>query len=283
MPDRFAAYYRLMRLDKPIGILLLMWPTLWALWLASGRLLPPPHLLVVFVLGVILMRTAGCVINDVLDRRFDGHVARTQQRPLATGELTVKSALFVFVILSLSALILVSSLNYLTILLACIGFLLVSVYPLAKRYIALPQSVLAVAFSWGVPMAFAAVTGRVPLFAWLLFIAAACWTLAYDTAYAMADREDDIKLGLKSSAILFGRFDRLCIGVFQTLTIFILLLVGQLLELSTIFFIMLLVATCFFIYQQCLLAHKTPKHYFQVFLNNHWVGAVIFLGSCFLF
>ncbi len=273
-----SAYWRLMRFHRPIGSLLLLWPTLWALCLAAGHGLPPLHVLLVFVAGVILMRAAGCVINDVMDRNFDGHVARTKDRPLVNGELGVKSALVLFTVLCLLAFTLVLSLNRLTIFLAIVGGVLASIYPLAKRYIALPQIVLALAFSWGVPMAFAAVSGQVPASAWLLFAGVCCWVFSYDTAYAMTDRQDDLRLGLKSSAIYFARFDRLIIAISQILLLLSLAWFGQIQKLNAIFFLMLLVAGCFFIYQQCLLVGRKPHRCFQVFVNNNWVGAVIFFG-----
>ncbi len=275
---KFGACWRLMRFDRPIGTLLLLWPSMWALWLAAGANFPPLDVLMVFVLGVIVMRAAGCVINDIADRHFDGHVTRTQYRPLVTGEIGVRAAWVLFVLLSFAALMLVLMLNTLTVLLSFVAIILAATYPFAKRYIAVPQLVLAAAFSWGVPMAFAALTDYVPAVAWLLFAAAYCWTVAYDTAYAMCDREDDLKIGLYSSAIFFGRFNRLCIALLQCLMMVLLALVGYMLNLNAVFFITLLLVVCFFMYQHYLLARATSQYCLRAFLNNNWVGAVIFFG-----
>jgi len=220
-------YAQLMRLHRPIGILLLLWPTLWALWIAGqGR--PDPHIFVVFVLGVVLMRSAGCVINDYADRDFDPHVERTRDRPVAAGRVSPREALALFAVLCLIAFALVLTLNRLTILLSFAGAFLAATYPFLKRYSHLPQFYLGMAFGWGIPMAFAAQTGGVPGLAWILFVANIFWAVAYDTAYAMVDRDDDLKVGVKSTAILFGRHDRALIFVFHMVTIALLALTGAL-------------------------------------------------------
>lgn len=275
--NKLRAYWCLMRFDRPIGTLLLLWPTLWALWLAS-RGCPSIPILVVFVLGVLIMRAAGGVINDIWDRNFDGHVERTKQRPLVTKALSVKEALILFIVLCLIAFALVLTLNRLTVFLSLIAVCIAASYPLFKRFFAIPQFVLGVAFAWGIPMAFAAVTNGIPWTAWLLFAATFCWIVAYDTAYAMSDREDDLKIGIKSSAIFFDRFDRLWIGVFQIIMLLMLALLGHFVAINDIFFVTLVIAGGFFIYQHCLLIHKEPKKCLQVFLNNNWVGFVIFFG-----
>ncbi len=218
------AYWQLMRMDKPIGTLLLLWPTLWALFLAADGL-PDPKILIIFVFGVIVMRAAGCVINDYADRHLDGHVQRTRYRPIPSGKVTDKQALGLFAVLIVCAFGLVLMLNSLTIQLACVAALLAIVYPFTKRFIQLPQVVLGMAFSMAIPMAFAAQSEQVPPIAWLLFVANLCWTVAYDTLYAMVDRNDDVKIGIKSSAILFGRFDKMIIGGLQLTTLLILILV----------------------------------------------------------
>lgn len=272
-----GVYWRLMRFDRPVGTLLLLWPTLWALWLASGGI-PPHSVLLVFVSGVVLMRAAGCIMNDVLDRCFDGHVARTRLRPLVTGEASLGIALVLCAFLCLSSFALVLTLNALTIVLSLPALLTAMLYPLAKRFIALPQVVLGIAFAWSIPMAFAAVTNRIPLIAWLLFAATFFWIIAYDTAYAMADRKDDLVIGIKSSAIFFGRFDRFWVAIFQGIFLLLLLLMGLIAGLHLLFFLLLPVVLCFFIYQQWLLAEAQPLHYLRAFSNNNWVGALIFFA-----
>ncbi len=272
-----AAYWRLMRFDRPIGILLLLWPTLWALWIAAKGV-PNAVILTVFVLGVILMRATGCIINDFADRKIDTYVKRTQKRPLATGQVSEKEAIFLFTILCLIAFALVLLLNKLTILLASIGVVLAIIYPFMKRYTHFPQFVLGVAFSWGVPMAFAAQTGHVPLIAWLLFLAAALWTVAYDTQYAMVDREDDLKIGVKSTAILFGRFDRLIVGALQTTVLVFLVGLGIGLKLTMWYYLALIGVTCLMLYQQYLTRSREPASCFRAFLNNNWVGLLVFIG-----
>ncbi len=271
------AYWQLMRMDKPIGTLLLLWPTLWALFLAANGL-PDLKILVIFVLGVIVMRAAGCVINDYADRHLDGHVQRTRYRPIPSGKVTSKQALGLFGVLVACAFGLVLMLNTLTAQLACVAALFATVYPFTKRFIQLPQVVLGMAFSMAIPMAFAAQSEQVPPIAWLLFVANLCWTVAYDTLYAMVDRNDDLKIGIKSSAILFGRFDKMIIGGLQITTLLILILVGYLVHLSPPYFVGVLIAAILFVYQQWLTRTRERDACFQAFLNNNYVGLVIFVG-----
>nr|WP_181407953.1 4-hydroxybenzoate octaprenyltransferase [Mixta tenebrionis] len=274
---RLQAYSRLMRIDKPIGSLLLLWPTLWALWLA-GEAVPPLQVLLVFVLGVFFMRAAGCVVNDFADRKIDGYVKRTQMRPLASGAVTEKEAKVLFVTLALISFALVLTMNALTIWLSFAGLALAWVYPFMKRYTHLPQVVLGAAFGWAIPMGWAAVSGSVPLNCWLLFSANICWTVAYDTQYAMVDRDDDLKIGVKSTAILFGRFDKLIIGLLQLATLLLLAWVGLRMALDGAFYWALLIAGALFVHQQKLIAERQRERCFQAFLNNNYVGLVIFVG-----
>ena len=270
-------YWRLMRFDKPIGILLLLWPALWALWMAGqGR--PNPLVLFVIVSGVVVMRAAGCVINDYADRDFDPHVERTRQRPIAAGLVSPKEALILFVGLCLTAFGLVCLMNGLTIALSVPGAFLAASYPFMKRYTHLPQAYLGVAFGWAVPMGFAAQTGSIPLVAWELFLATVLWALIYDTMYAMVDREDDLKIGVKSTAILFGEYDRQIIGGLQVLMLAILTMIGLQLGLAVPYYLGLLGGAGFFIYQQILIFHRAKADCFKAFLNNHWFGATVFLG-----
>lgn len=270
-------YAQLMRLHRPIGILLLLWPTLWALWIAGqGR--PDLPVFVVFVLGVVLMRSAGCVINDYADRDFDPHVERTRDRPVAAGRVSPREALVLFAVLCLIAFGLVLTLNRLTILLSFAGAFLAATYPFLKRYSHLPQFYLGMAFGWGIPMAFAAQTGGVPDLAWILFVANIFWAVAYDTAYAMVDRDDDLKVGVKSTAILFGRHDRALIFVFHMVTIALLALTGALAGLGLGYYAGLAAASGFALYQQRLLRHRDRDGCFRAFLNNNWFGAAVFAG-----
>ncbi len=275
--SKFQAYSRLMRIDKPIGTLLLLWPTLWALWL-SGMGVPPLSVLVVFVLGVFVMRAAGCVINDFADRKVDGFVKRTAGRPLPSGAVSEKEAKVLFVLLGLVAFALVLTMNLMTILLSVGGLALAWCYPFMKRYTHLPQVVLGAAFGWAIPMAWAAVSESLPLECWLVFLANICWTVAYDTQYAMVDRDDDINIGVKSTAILFGRYDKLIIGLLQLATLGLLALVGLLMQLNALFFWSLLGAAVLFIYQQKLIVRRERDACFQGFLNNNYVGLVVFIG-----
>lgn len=277
LKDRLYQYYILTRLHKPIGIFLLLWPTLWALWLAAEGW-PPLPILLVFVLGVILMRSAGCVINDYADRGFDRHVERTRDRPLAAGRVRPGEALMLFTLLSLVAFALVLTQNRLTIYLSFVALLLAAFYPFTKRFTHLPQLVLGAAFGWAIPMAFAAVTGTVPKLAWLLFTVNVIWSTAYDTQYAMVDRDDDLKIGIKSTAILFGEADRGMIAVLQLLVLAGLVLVGRLAELGLYYYLGLLVAAGLVLYQQYLIRNRARSGCFQAFLNNSWFGGAVFAG-----
>lgn len=274
---RFKEYALLMRLHRPIGIFLLLWPALWGLWFASAGH-PDPLVLTVFVLGVVLMRSAGCVINDYADRSFDPHVARTRDRPIAAGRLPPREALGLFVVLCLIAFALVLLLNWLTVALAAVGAFLAATYPFLKRYTSLPQFYLGAAFGWSIPMAFAAQTGGVPALAWILFAANVCWSVAYDTAYAMVDRDDDLKIGVKSTAILFGRYDRLMVGVFHLAALALLATAGRAAGLGMLYHAGLAVAAGLAAYQQYLIRDRTPEGCFKAFLNNNYFGAVVFAG-----
>ena len=277
---RWKEFLRLARLDRPIGIYLLLWPTLWALWLADGDV-PSVNNLVVFIAGVILCRSAGCIINDYADQHVDGHVKRTQNRPLVTGKITAKEALSCAAVLFVVAFLLVLTTNALTIYLSFVALLLACVYPFAKRYTHLPQVVLGAAFGWSIPMAFAAQAGELTTQAWLLFIANLLWTVAYDTQYAMVDRSDDVKVGIKSTAILFGDMDNLIIGCFQILTLLAMTMLGLQLTLSWPFYLSLVAAGVGFGYQQWLTRHRERGLCFKAFLSNHWIGALIFFGVIF--
>ena len=271
------AYIRLMRLDKPIGSLLLLWPTYWALFLSADGL-PDLDLLIIFTLGVFIMRTAGCVINDFADRKIDKHIVRTQGRPLVTGEISLNSALVVFGLLLLAALGLVLQTNILTIKLSLIALALATLYPFTKRWTNLPQLVLGAAFGMSVPMAFSAQTGVIPLSAWLVFMATLVWTLIYDTFYAMADREEDLKIGVKSTAILFAKYDQIIITLLQILLIFIFILIGNSFNLGLIYDFSLIIISLFMIYHQFLLKKRQKEEYFKAFLNNNFIGMIAFLG-----
>lgn len=277
MIRKIRDYLELMRMHRPIGTLLLLWPTYWALFLA-GHGHPDPVLVLVFGLGVLLMRSAGCVINDYADRNFDAHVARTRDRPLASGRVSPREALTLFFILVLISAGLLLFLNPLTIALAVIAVFLAATYPFFKRFTQLPQAYLGIAFGWGIPMAFAAQTGSVPALAWLLLAANIAWVLAYDTAYAMADRPDDVRIGVKSTAILFGRFDRLMIALLHGLALILLFWVGQLAGLAWPFDLSLLLAGGLALYEQWLIRDRDRQRSFQAFLHNNWIGLTIFVG-----
>ena len=266
-----------MRLNRPVGIYLLLWPTLWALWIAGEG---HPDLLVVFVFvsGVVLMRSAGCVINDYADREFDPHVERSRDRPIAAGRVKPKEALALFAVLCLGAFGLVLLMNELTIWLSLAGVVLAASYPFMKRYTHLPQVYLGAAFGWAVPMAFAAQTGSVPKVAWLLFVATVLWATVYDTMYGMVDREDDIKIGIKSTAVLFGEADRAIIAIIQILFLGALLLIGQAADLGGYYYFGVSLAAALSIYQQYLIRNREPEFCFQAFLNNNWLGAAVFSG-----
>ncbi len=274
---RLAAYWRLTRLNRPIGIFLVGWPMLWALWLAADGL-PDIRVLVVFVLGCILMRSAGCVINDYADRGIDGHVKRTRERPLATGEVSETGALALFAALALAAFGLVLLLNPLTIALSFGGVALAAAYPFTKRYTHWPQAALGAAFAWAVPMAFAAQTGSLPFGAWLLVAAVLVWALVYDTIYAMVDRDDDLRIGVKSTAVLWGHRDRLYIGLFQGVFFALLVAVGLVFALAPVYYLMLTAAAGLAVYHQWLIRHREREACFRAFLNHNVLGGVIFVG-----
>ena len=273
----WRAYWQLARMDKPIGTLLLLWPTLWSLWLASAGS-PPLWPLLAMGLGVVLMRAAGCVINDYADRQVDGHVQRTAQRPLPAGQLTARQALVFFVLLVGLAFLLVLTLNRQTIALSVVGLLLAVIYPFMKRVTHLPQLVLGLAFSWSIPMAWVAVANELTVTTWLLFGANVLWTIAYDTYYAMVDREDDRRIGIKSTALLFGQYDLLMIALLQVTTLLTLLLVGWLQQLNGLFYASVLMAAALFVYQGVSARNRDRQACFQAFLANNWVGCVIFGG-----
>jgi len=274
---RATQYVRLARLDRPIGNFLLLWPTLWALWIAAEGV-PDPRILVIFVLGVLVMRAAGCVINDFADRKVDGHVKRTRGRPMALGLVSAPEALGLFTVLCLLAFGLVLLTNPLTISLSVVGVLLAASYPFMKRYTHLPQVHLGAAFGWAVPMAFAAQTGTVPPVAWLVFTATVLWATVYDTQYAMVDRDDDLNIGVKSTAILFGDLDRHMIGLLQVLLLLALVMIGQRGGLGTAYFLSLMLAAGLFGWQQWLIRGRERDACFRAFLNNNIVGGVVFLG-----
>ncbi|EOV9071008.1 4-hydroxybenzoate octaprenyltransferase [Morganella morganii] len=275
--SKWQAYSRLMRTDRPIGSLLLLWPTYWALWIAA-RGIPDWHILIIFTIGVFSMRAAGCVINDFADRKFDGSVERTKNRPLPRGDVTEKEAKILFAVLVLVSFGLVLTLNTMTIWLSVAGLALAWIYPFVKRVSHLPQVVLGAAFGWSIPMAFAAVSESLPAVCWLLFAVNIIWSVIYDTQYAMVDRNDDLKIGVKSTAILFGRFDKIIIGILQLVMILMLLWTGMMANLSGIFYWSLLLAGALFVYQQRLMADRERDPCFQAFMNNNYVGFILFLG-----
>jgi 4-hydroxybenzoate polyprenyltransferase len=277
MRGRLVEYARLMRLDRPIGIWLLLWPCLWALWIsAAGR--PDERIFVIFVIGTFVMRSAGCVINDFADREFDPHVRRTANRPLARGAVSPAEALALFAVLGLIALALLIPLNRETQVLALIGGVLAVTYPFLKRFFALPQAYLGLAFSWSVPMAFAAQSGELPPVAWVLFAAGVLWTTAYDTIYAMVDREDDLVIGVRSSAILFGRADRGIVAALQAGAIALLAVAGWLAGLQHWYWLGLAIAAGTAAHQQLLIRHRDPQQCFRAFLNNNLFGLAVFGG-----
>ncbi len=275
--SRLDRYLRLTRLNKPIGIFLVVWPMLWALWLAADGL-PGAWVLFVFVAGAVLMRSAGCVMNDFADRKIDGHVARTKARPLATGEVTAREALVVFAVLCLLAFVLVLTLNAATIALSVVAVFLAVLYPFTKRATHWPQMFLGAAFGWAVPMAFAAETGHVPAGGWLLFVATLIWALIYDTFYAMVDRDDDLKIGVKSTAVLWGRYDRAMIGGFQCLFYALLVAVGMLFGLGLAYYLGLAAAIGMSIYHQWLTRGRDRASCFAAFMQHNYLGGLIFVG-----
>lgn len=275
--SKTMAYIRLARFDKPIGTFLVLWPAMWALWIASSGFPRLDHL-AIFVAGAVVMRAAGCVINDIADRNIDGHVERTKARPLATGELSLKEALSFFVILCCCALGLVLCLNTTAIFWSFGALALACIYPFMKRHTFLPQVYLGAAFAWSIPMAFAAVSESVPAIAWVIFVVTLLWTVAYDTIYAMIDREDDIKIGVKSTAILFGSADRSIIAFLQVLVVLGLCMVGDQLGLGSFYFLSVVVASVLLVYQQHLIRLRYKADCFNAFLNNNWVGMIVFFG-----
>ena len=277
LSDKLPHYARLMRIDKPIGTLLLLWPTLWALWIAAAGW-PPLHILLIFIVGTFLMRSAGCVINDYADRDFDGHVERTRTRPLATGVVSPGEALALAAALSAAAFVLVLPLNTLTILLSVPALLLAGSYPFTKRFFAIPQAYLGIAFGFGIPMAFAAVTGTVPATGWLMLLANIFWAVAYDTEYAMVDRPDDLKIGIKTSAITFGRHDVLAVMLCYAATFVLLTVVGALAGLGFAWYAGLVVACAIAGYHYTLIRARDRADCFKAFRHNNWVGGAIFAG-----
>ncbi|MBS7783147.1 4-hydroxybenzoate octaprenyltransferase [Providencia stuartii] len=275
--SKWHAYSRLMRIDRPIGSLLLLWPTYWALWIAAQSI-PSLHILIVFTAGVFLMRAAGCVINDFADRHFDGHVERTKHRPLPSGDVTEKEAKILFASLVGLSFLLVLTLNSMTIWLSIAGLALAWIYPFVKRVSHLPQVVLGAAFGWSIPMGFSAVSESLPLVCWVLFLVNILWSVIYDTQYAMVDRNDDLKIGVKSTAILFGQYDKLIIGILQIVMIVLLVLVGSLADLGAVYYIALSLSALLFIYQQKLMVDRERAPCFKAFLNNNYVGLILFIG-----
>lgn len=275
--QRLYDYALLMRWDKPIGALLLLWPTLWALWLA-GQGQPQQFIVVIFLLGVWVMRSCGCVINDIADRDFDPFVERTRTRPLAAGRISLREAILVFIGMGLIALMLVLQLNWLCFLLSLFGLAVAVTYPFMKRFHHLPQAHLGIAFGWGIPMAYAALTETVPGSAWLLFIANLCWVLVYDTEYAMSDREDDLKIGVKSSAILFGQRDKQIVGLLQLTTLILMAAVGSVNAMGWLYYLGLALGAVSFVYQQYLIDQRDRQDCFKAFLNNNAFGLAVFCG-----
>ena len=271
------AYFRLMRLNKPIGIYLLLWPTYWALFLSAGGW-PDIDLLIIFTFGVIITRSAGCVINDYADREIDKHITRTRDRPITTGEISPKAALLLFIALGLIAFALVLLTNTLTIKISFIAIALAVLYPFTKRWTNLPQLILGLAFAMSVPMAFSAQTGTVPASAGWIFLATVLWTLIYDTLYAMADREEDIKIGVKSTAILFAKYDQIFITLLQILLMLVFIKIGNLFDLGAFYDISLIIILIFMIYHQLLIKKGKKSDYFKAFINNHYIGMTLFSG-----
>jgi len=271
------AYFRLMRFNKPIGIYLLLWPTYWALFLSAGGW-PDIDLLIIFTFGVIITRSAGCVINDYADREIDKHIARTRDRPITTGEISPKVALLLFIALGLIAFALVLLTNTLTIKISFIAIALAVLYPFTKRWTNLPQLILGLAFAMSVPMAFSAQTGTVPASAGWIFLATILWTLIYDTLYAMADREEDLKIGVKSTAILFTKYDQIFITLLQILLMIVFIKIGNLFDLGAFYDISLIIILIFMIYHQLLIKKGKKSDYFKAFINNHYIGMTLFSG-----
>lgn len=280
LAERFSLYFKLMRMNRPIGILLLLWPTLWALWIA-GNGHPARHIVVIFMLGTVLMRSAGCVINDYADRGFDKHVKRTQERPVTSGKIAPVEALWLAAALSLLALLLILPLNILTLQLSVIAVFLAGSYPFTKRFLAIPQAYLGIAFGFGIPMAFAAQTNHVPAVAWWLLLANIFWCIAYDTEYAMVDRDDDIHLGIHSSALLFGQYDVTAIMICYGIALALLGWIGRMMGLGWIFDAGLAVAAGIALYHYRLIKERNREACFTAFLHNNYFGAAIFCGILF--
>lgn len=277
LKQKWDVYSRLTRLDRPIGTLLLLWPCLMALMLAAGGM-PDLKVLIIFVVGVVIMRACGCIINDYADRDLDSHVERTKSRPLASGEISTKEALLLFVVLGLAAFGLVLLLNGLVVKLSVVGIILTIIYPFTKRVTNMPQMFLGIVWSWSIPMAYAAQTGEVPIEAWWLFAANWFWTVAYDTMYAMVDRDDDLKVGIKSTAILFGKYDRQIIGLFQLAALMCFIAAGWSADRGLIYGLGLLTFVGFSTYQQMLIFGRERAPCFKAFLNNNWAGLALFVG-----
>jgi 4-hydroxybenzoate polyprenyltransferase len=276
--SRIQPFIHLLRLHKPLPILLLLWPTYWALWIASSGT-PSLKVLIIFTLGVLLMRSVGCIFNDMADHKFDRFVERTKARPLAAGQISLKQALSIAVVLSLIAFGLVCLLNPYAIALSFVAMALAGIYPFAKRFTYWPQAVLGLAFNWGIVMAFAAVQNHVPLIAWYLLLIAEFWTLAYDTIYALADRNDDLAIGVKSTAVLFGRYAELMIGIFQILVVVNLSFLGWVLHFNILFYMSVLLSAALLAYQHILIRPK--QAFIKAFSNNHWVGFLMWIGILF--
>ncbi len=277
LSDKLRAYTRLMRIDRPIGTLLLFWPCLMALVLAAQGM-PDTKVLIIFIIGVVIMRANGCIINDYADRNLDAHVERTNMRPLVSGEVSTKEALSLFVVLGLAAFSLVLWLNPLVVQLSVVGIILTVMYPFMKRVTNMPQMFLGIVWSWSIPMAYAAQLGEVPVEAWWLFMANWCWTVAYDTMYAMVDRDDDLKVGIKSTAILFGRFDRHIIGLFQLAALGCFVMAGLMAERGVIYALGIVSFIGFAVYQQRLIYRRERAPCFKAFLNNNWAGMLLFIA-----
>ncbi|MCS6178601.1 4-hydroxybenzoate octaprenyltransferase [Shewanella baltica] len=277
LKQKWDVYSRLTRIDRPIGTLLLLWPCLMALMLAAGGM-PDLKVLVIFIIGVVIMRACGCIINDYADRDLDSFVERTRARPLASGEISTKEALILFVILGLSAFGLVLLLNGLVVKLSVVGIILTIIYPFTKRITNMPQMFLGIVWSWSIPMAYAAQTGEVPMEAWWLFAANWCWTVAYDTMYAMVDRDDDLKVGIKSTAILFGKYDRQIIGLFQLAALACFIAAGWSADRGLLYGLGILTFVGFSTYQQMLIFDRERAPCFKAFLNNNWAGLALFVG-----
>jgi 4-hydroxybenzoate polyprenyltransferase len=279
MIPRLTLYFQLVRLNKPIGILLLLWPTLWGLWIAAKGM-PDATILIIFIVGTVLMRSAGCAINDFADRDFDGQVKRTAGRPLASGKISSTEALIIAAVLALIAFSLVIIfLNRLTIYLSIIAAFLAASYPFTKRFLAMPQAYLGIAFGFGIPMAFAAVTGEVPMLAWWLLIANIFWTLAYDTEYAMVDRDDDIKIGIKTTALLFGDYDVIAVMICYFIFIVLMTAIGAHLNFMWPYWLGLAIATGIAFYHFTLIRNRGRMACFKAFLHNNWLGAAVFAGT----